>query len=39
VARAMETALRAAGIKGHARAYAVDTVGATVTPLSGATRA
>ena len=39
VARAMETALRAAGIKGHARAYAVDTVGATVTPLSGAPRA
>ena len=39
VARAMETALRAAGIEGRARAYAVDTAGATVTPLSGATRA
>ena len=30
VGRAMETALRAAGIEGRARAYAVDTVGATV---------
>lgn len=30
VARAMETGLKAAGIEGSARAYAVDTVGATV---------
>jgi homoserine kinase len=30
VARAMESALRADGIEGHARAYTVDTAGATV---------
>ena len=36
VARAMETALRAAGLEGRAQAHEVDTAGATV---SGATRA
>jgi homoserine kinase len=38
VARAMERALRAAGVEGRAQAHAVDTTGATVT-ASGATRA
>jgi homoserine kinase len=37
VARAMEQALRAAGVQGKAQAYMVDTVGATI--VSGATRA
>jgi homoserine kinase len=34
VARAMETALRAAGVEGHARTYAVDTAGATLSRAS-----
>jgi len=39
VARAMEEALRAAGVAGRARAYAIDTAGATVvSAATGATR-
>jgi len=34
VARAMERALAAAGIAGHAQAFSVDTEGAVSTPVS-----
>jgi homoserine kinase len=36
IARAMEGALRAARLEGHARPYGVDSAGATITPLSQA---
>jgi homoserine kinase len=37
VARAMESALRATGVEGRARAYAIDTAGATVTSPNSST--
>jgi homoserine kinase len=38
VARAMERALRAAGVEGHARTYAIDAAGATVSRSSAPPR-